>query len=431
MVVDFGELVKYLTDVASKYIRFYEVIPPLFTNLDLDENILYKATQVIKPTTNVLVLNLNEPRYIALKIVPSEDNLVNTKFAAIQLGFNELPFYKIGNTLYPTPTKILYFSDPSVCNIITPNVGESVVKVIHSNYLPYKDKNSPISLTALAYFASINSSNQDYNTVLSCLRDTNCKGRKLYSSLSLLDTYITLLNDAWEVSKTSADQDKLIILKVELTLGRYTSYHIFANITSDDGICVYKETSKAYLEKVICLSGNNVVSPVNVFGSNSEPNNNVQQIDLGIFENPSEKPIRKTIYFVVYNKVGDYKINVTLIVKKEYAFYYAEINTSETLKKLLEKYGFRIFVDYDTNTLSLAYCDKASCSLDELKKKAILFSLHCFLIFTTHSFSISLALGPLSPPTITQSIFVRLISPKSSNKGSIDRNKTLALSCLK
>ena len=57
-----------------------------------------------------------------------------------------------------------------------------------------------------------------------------------------------------------------------------------------------------------------------------------------------------------------------------------------------------------------------------LKKKAIpnlsVFSLRD----KTHSSFIGLAFGPLSPPTITQSIFCKSISPKSESKGSQDRN---------
>src|SRR5713226_1761385 len=45
---------------------------------------------------------------------------------------------------------------------------------------------------------------------------------------------------------------------------------------------------------------------------------------------------------------------------------------------------------------------------------------------TTHSRFIGRAPGPLSPPTITQVMPERSISPRSSSKGSTDRKRTLA-----
>jgi hypothetical protein len=61
-----------------------------------------------------------------------------------------------------------------------------------------------------------------------------------------------------------------------------------------------------------------------------------------------------------------------------------------------------------------------------LKKKGTPAALHCLRIDCTHSSRIGLAPGPLSPPTITQSIPLRPIGPRSSSSGSIDRNLTRA-----
>ena len=62
-----------------------------------------------------------------------------------------------------------------------------------------------------------------------------------------------------------------------------------------------------------------------------------------------------------------------------------------------------------------------------LKKNFTLFRLHCLLMSTTHLCSTGLAFGPDSPPTITQSIRLRLRLPSGPINGSQDRNLTLAL----
>ena len=59
-----------------------------------------------------------------------------------------------------------------------------------------------------------------------------------------------------------------------------------------------------------------------------------------------------------------------------------------------------------------------------LKENGILAARHCLRMDTTHSFSIGRAPGPLSPPTITQDIPLNSSRPRSSNNGSIDRNRT-------
>lgn len=64
------------------------------------------------------------------------------------------------------------------------------------------------------------------------------------------------------------------------------------------------------------------------------------------------------------------------------------------------------------------------------KKNGILFFLHFFNKFSTHSFT-SLALTPDSPPTITQSILFKLMLSKSSKRGSQDKNFILHFIFLK
>lgn len=61
-----------------------------------------------------------------------------------------------------------------------------------------------------------------------------------------------------------------------------------------------------------------------------------------------------------------------------------------------------------------------------LKKKAEPCCSTCRLMLTTQSSIIGLAFGPLSPPTIIQSMPLRLILPKSSINGSQERNLTEA-----
>src|SRR5207302_10399041 len=57
-----------------------------------------------------------------------------------------------------------------------------------------------------------------------------------------------------------------------------------------------------------------------------------------------------------------------------------------------------------------------------LKKNATLWISHCLRISRTHCGRISLAPGPLSPPTITQSIPLSSIPPREEIRGSIDKN---------
>src|SRR5216684_5383660 len=59
-----------------------------------------------------------------------------------------------------------------------------------------------------------------------------------------------------------------------------------------------------------------------------------------------------------------------------------------------------------------------------LKKKGTDAFLHCDLTDSTHLRSMGRAPGPLSPPTITQCSPSRLIDPRSSSKGSTDKNRT-------
>src|SRR5690606_25826036 len=56
-----------------------------------------------------------------------------------------------------------------------------------------------------------------------------------------------------------------------------------------------------------------------------------------------------------------------------------------------------------------------------LKKNGTLAARHCFWIETTHSGCMGRAPGPLSPPTMTQSMSVSSISSRSSRRGSMDR----------
>src|SRR5215208_1146112 len=61
-----------------------------------------------------------------------------------------------------------------------------------------------------------------------------------------------------------------------------------------------------------------------------------------------------------------------------------------------------------------------------LKKKATLVRTHWLRISITHCSSIGRARGPLSPPTITQSMPVRLSLPTGARSGSIERKRTPA-----
>src|ERR1022692_1493434 len=62
-----------------------------------------------------------------------------------------------------------------------------------------------------------------------------------------------------------------------------------------------------------------------------------------------------------------------------------------------------------------------------LKKNATPSCSHWSLIASTHSAFIGLALGPDSPPTITQWMPRKSISPISSSNGSTDKNRMPAL----
>src|SRR5436190_19142019 len=61
-----------------------------------------------------------------------------------------------------------------------------------------------------------------------------------------------------------------------------------------------------------------------------------------------------------------------------------------------------------------------------LKKNGTPFSRHWRRIALTHDCRKGRAPKPLSPPTITQWIPLRLIGPRSSSSGSIDRKRTAA-----
>lgn len=61
-----------------------------------------------------------------------------------------------------------------------------------------------------------------------------------------------------------------------------------------------------------------------------------------------------------------------------------------------------------------------------LKKKGTPESAHWSRIEATHSGFMSRAPGPLSPPTITQSMLLRSSVPRSSSSGSIERKRTAA-----
>src|SRR5271170_5482621 len=62
-----------------------------------------------------------------------------------------------------------------------------------------------------------------------------------------------------------------------------------------------------------------------------------------------------------------------------------------------------------------------------LKKNGTPASLHWSRISRTQSIEISRRRGPLSPPTMTQSIPDKSIRPRLSSRGSTDRNRTAAL----
>lgn len=66
-----------------------------------------------------------------------------------------------------------------------------------------------------------------------------------------------------------------------------------------------------------------------------------------------------------------------------------------------------------------------------LKKNAAHCCSTCCLMFSTHSGFIGRANGPLSPPTIIQSMPLRFSSPKSSISGSHERNFTFAPNSLR
>src|SRR5262249_54204016 len=85
---------------------------------------------------------------------------------------------------------------------------------------------------------------------------------------------------------------------------------------------------------------------------------------------------------------------------------------------LCSRAGYSSYVRPSSILPALAFLTPPHC----LKKKGTAARRHCSLRDMTHSFFITLAPAPLSPPTITHEMPCKLMEPRSSSSGSIDRN---------